>query len=90
MFSRENSVNVSVNVPLFHRVCYLTKITLLIHQLRIDRGSPGGAAHSGTCIHSYGSWIGILYIFRKIIFFSTQWYKYNFSRPKFIQIMNLK
>ena len=24
-------------------------------QLRIDKGSLGGAAHSGTSIHSYGS-----------------------------------
>ena len=29
----KNSVNASVNAPLFHRVCYLTNITFLIHQL---------------------------------------------------------
>ena len=30
--------------------------------LRIDKGSPGDAAHLGICIHNYGSWISILYI----------------------------
>ena len=30
--------------------------------LRIDKGSPGGAVHLGTCFHNYGSWIRILYI----------------------------
>ena len=28
----------------------------------LDKGSSGGAAHSGICIHDYGSLIGILYI----------------------------
>ena len=31
-------------------------------QLRIDKGSPGGALYLGTCIHNYGSCNGISYI----------------------------
>ena len=30
--------------------------------LRIDKGSPGDAAHLGTCFHNYGSWISILFV----------------------------
>ena len=36
---------------------------LLHRQLRIDKGSPGGALHPGTSIHNYDSCCGILYIF---------------------------
>ena len=55
---------------------------MILKALRIDKGYAGGAAHSGTCIHNYGSCISILYILRKVIFVSTQWYKYNFNLRK--------
>ena len=39
-------------------------------RLRIGKGSPGGAAHSGTCFLNYGSWISMLYMLWKVINFS--------------------
>ena len=41
------------------------------NQLRTDKGYRGGVLYSGRCIHNYGKCNGILYIQRKIIFFTT-------------------
>ena len=42
--------------------------------LRIDKRSPGGAAHLNTCIHKYG-----VYILWEGIFFPILWYMPHFN-----------
>ena len=53
-----NSVNKST-VP---RRKHTGRIRNWVVHLRIGKGYPGGAAHSGTCIHNYGGRISMLYI----------------------------
>ena len=51
-------------------ICAVMSLKLQV-VLRIDKGSPGGALYLGTCIRNYDNCQGILYIVRKIIFFSA-------------------
>ena len=62
----------------------------MILSLRIDKGSPRSAVHSGTCSHNCYHYDGILDIFGKAIFFSIHRYKFYFDRLEIIGFMNLK
>ena len=61
------------------RYCASTHSFVIL--LRIDKGSPGGALHSGTSNHNCCYCYDILYIFGKAIFFSIQWCIYDSNWP---------
>ena len=56
--------------------------------LRIDKGSPRSAVHSGTCTHNCNHYDDILYIFGKAIFFSIHRYMFYFNRLDIIGLIN--
>ena len=45
-----------------HQVGDTTTFLILCSILWIDKGSPGGTLHSGTCIYKYGSYDDTLYM----------------------------
>ena len=58
--------------------------------LRIDKGSPCSAVHSGLCSHNCYHYDGILHIFGKAIFFSIHRYVFYSNRLEIIGFMNLR
>ena len=46
----------------YGRIQHGNEFTTRMSHSRIDKGSPGGAHHSGTSIHNYGNCNGMSYI----------------------------
>ena len=68
-----DSVNSSCHFPVIAAdVLMCNEHSFSSFALRIDKGSPGGGLYLGTCIRNYDNCQGILYIVKKIIFFSSQ------------------
>ena len=71
-------------------ITYMIRVRVTVPNLRIDKGSPRSAVHSGTCSHNCYHYDGILYIFGKAIFSSIHRYHFYFNRLEIIGFMNLR